>query len=100
MSTHPHRRSRLAPSLVALTIAGATVALLAGPAAARSPRPRPARTTAPAAASSDATTVTEPRTITVVGTARVRGTPDVLTMTLGVSSRGQTVGEALERNND
>ena len=40
----------------------------------------------------------ERRTIVATGTARVRGTPDVLTMTLGVSSRGRTVGEALDRN--
>jgi hypothetical protein len=31
--------------------------------------------------------------------ARVRGTPDVLTVTLGVTSRGKSVGEALDRNN-
>lgn len=44
------------------------------------------------------TTTAERRTIVASGTARVRGTPDVLTMTLGVSSRGRTVGEALDRN--
>lgn len=44
------------------------------------------------------TTTAERRTVVASGTARVRGTPDVLTMTLGVSSRGRTVGEALDRN--
>lgn len=44
------------------------------------------------------TTAAERRTIVASGTARVRGTPDVLTMTLGVISRGRTVGEALDRN--
>jgi hypothetical protein len=49
--------------------------------------------------------VTEPRTddpdrtLVATGTARVRGVPDVLTMTLGVTTRGATVGEALDRNN-
>jgi uncharacterized protein YggE len=39
------------------------------------------------------------RTIVATGTARVRGTPDVLTVTLGVNTRGHSVGEALDRNN-
>jgi uncharacterized protein len=44
-------------------------------------------------------TTSERRTITATGTARVHGTPDVLSVTLGVSSPGDTVGEALSRNN-
>src|SRR5262249_43423095 len=40
-----------------------------------------------------------PRGTVAPGTARVRGTPDVLTVTVGVTSRGKTVGEALDRNN-
>ena len=39
------------------------------------------------------------RTIVATGTARVRGTPDVLTVMLGVTTRGKSVGEALDRNN-
>ena len=39
------------------------------------------------------------RTIVATGTARVRGTPDVLTVMLGVTTRGHSVGEALDRNN-
>lgn len=38
------------------------------------------------------------RTVVATGIARVRGTPDVLRMTIGVSSRGGSVGEALDRN--
>src|SRR5688500_6227157 len=39
------------------------------------------------------------RTIVATGTARVRGTPDVLTVMLGVNTRGDSVGAALDRNN-
>ena len=58
---------------------------------------------APAGAGSGGDTTTslataERRSIVATGTARVRGTPDVLNMTLGVTSRGRTVGEALDRN--
>jgi uncharacterized protein YggE len=56
---------------------------------------------APASAQkSDSTsTADSSRTIIATGTARVRGTPDVLKVTIGVTSRGKTVGEALDRNN-
>jgi uncharacterized protein YggE len=37
-----------------------------------------------------AATVSRLRTITVVGTGEVRGTPDVADLTLGVSGRGAT----------
>lgn len=39
------------------------------------------------------------RTLVATGTARVRGVPDVLTMTIGITSRGSSVGDALDRNN-
>src|SRR5262245_1853342 len=56
---------------------------------------------APASAQkTDTTSTADPsRTLVATGTARVRGTPDVLTVSLGVTSRGKTVGEALDRNN-
>ena len=41
-----------------------------------------------------------PRTINVVGTGVVRGTPDVLDLTIGVSTRAKSAGEALSRNNE
>ncbi len=79
------------------TAALATVAVLVGAAA-----PALARTTRPRAGNgTDATTTAaDPsRTIVATGTARVRGTPDVLTVMLGVTTRGHSVGEALDRNN-
>jgi len=42
----------------------------------------------------------ETRTINVVGTGQVRGTPDVLDLTIGVSTRAKSAGEALSRNSD
>jgi uncharacterized protein YggE len=39
-----------------------------------------------------------PRVITVQATGLVRGTPDVLELTLGVGTRGKTAGEALAQN--
>src|SRR5215211_6783731 len=98
-STTPRRHSAVRAA-VALAVTGAALALLAAPAVARSSRPRP--TYRPAAAptpSTDSNTPDQRRTITVSGVAKVRGTPDLLTMTLGVSSRGRSVGEALDRNN-
>lgn len=41
-----------------------------------------------------------PRTINVVGTGQVRGTPDVLDLTLGVSTRAKSAGEALNHNSE
>ncbi|MBM3658609.1 MAG: DUF541 domain-containing protein [Actinobacteria bacterium] len=102
----PRRTPRLAlaAALVAVVVGG-TTALPAharttrserAERATRSERPRRAATgldatTAPAAAD---------RTLVATGTARVRGVPDVLTMNLGVSTRGDSVGDALGRNND
>lgn len=54
----------------------------------------PARAGEPDSSDADA------RTIVARGVARVQGTPDLLTMTLGVTSRGRTVGEALQRNTE
>lgn len=41
-----------------------------------------------------------PRTIDVVGTGQVRGTPDVLDLTLGVSTRAKSAAEALTHNGE
>ena len=90
MSTH--RFVRRAVAVGATTLA--TVSLLVGAAA-----PASARTTRQRAAADTGTTTDSSRTIVATGTARVRGTPDVLTVNLGVTSRGHTVGEALDRNN-
>jgi hypothetical protein len=40
----------------------------------------------------------QPRVITVHGTGRVTGTPDVLELALGVDTRSKTVGDALTEN--
>jgi uncharacterized protein YggE len=76
----------------------ATVAVLvagAAPASARTTRQRTGT-----GIGTDATAAADPsRTIVATGTARVRGTPDVLTVMLGVTTRGHSVGEALDRNN-
>src|SRR5262249_20429630 len=94
MSTHPFVRRAVAIGATAF----AAVSLLAGaasPASARTVRQR-----ADAGAAADSTPTSDSsRTIVATGTARVRGTPDVLTVTVGVTSRGKTVGEALDRNN-
>jgi len=42
----------------------------------------------------------EPRTITVYGTGRVRGVPDVMELSIGVSTRARTAAEALSRNSE
>jgi uncharacterized protein YggE len=71
----------------------ATAGAWFGPAAARAAEPGPA---------TRATTVAEatgaPGTVTGVGVARVRGTPDTLTLELGVTSRAKSAGEALSQN--
>jgi uncharacterized protein YggE len=76
----------------ALLAVSAVLATTVAPAWARTPRQN---------RGSDAvTTPADPtRTIVATGTARVRGTPDVLTVMLGVTTRGHSVGEALDRNN-
>jgi hypothetical protein len=91
MSTHRFVRHAVVVGAAAL----ATVSLLVGtaaPASARAIRQRAG--TEPSTVPADSS-----RTIVATGTARVRGTPDVLTVMLGVTSRGRTVGEALDRNN-
>ena len=55
-------------------------------------RRRPPRS--PSAAASPAA-ATRPRTITVVGTGEVRGTPDVADLVLGVSGRGATAADVM-----
>lgn len=50
--------------------------------------------------STDDTDRDEPRTITVNATGQVRGIPDVMELTIGVSSRERTAGEALARNSE
>src|SRR4029453_4813414 len=61
-------------------------------------------TVASAAGVATAQTVTEPksskdpRVITVHGTGRVTGTPDVLELALGVDTRGKSAGDALGEN--
>jgi len=42
----------------------------------------------------------DPRTITVMGTGIVRGTPDVLELVIGVRTRATTAAEALSRNSE
>ena len=91
MSTHRFVRHAVAVGATTLV----TVSMIVGAAA-----PASARTTRQRATGGAATTLADPsRTIVATGTARVRGTPDVLTVMLGVTSRGHTVGEALDRNN-
>jgi uncharacterized protein YggE len=91
MSTHRFVRHVVAVGATTLV----TVSMIVGAAA-----PASAHTTRQRATGDTATTLADPsRTIVATGTARVRGTPDVLTVMLGVTSRGHTVGEALDRNN-
>jgi uncharacterized protein YggE len=42
----------------------------------------------------------DPRTITVYGSGQVRGTPDVLELTIGVDTRARTASQALHRNSE
>jgi uncharacterized protein len=46
------------------------------------------------------TTSDAPRTIIVTGTGQVRGVPDVLSLTLGVSTRDKSAGAALKHNSE
>ena len=91
MSTQRLVRRVAIAGVAALTAVTVLVAA-AAPASARTTRQR-AGTDNTAAAADPA------RTIVANGVARVRGTPDVLTVMLGVSTRGKTVGEALDHNN-
>lgn len=54
----------------------------------------------PAGAQEPGTDGDEPRTITVNATGLVRGTPDVMELTIGVSSRESSAAEALARNSE
>jgi uncharacterized protein YggE len=91
MSTH--RLARRAATIGVAALATVSVLVVtAAPVSARTPRQRAGTDTSAAAADRS-------RTIVATGTARVRGTPDVLTVMLGVSTRGKTVGEALDHNN-
>ncbi len=86
-----HRALRLVPvAAIALT---AGLVLTTSPADARTTRPGrlPVAT--------DPVTSTTDRTLIATGTARVRGVPDLLTLRLGITSRGDTVGAALDHNN-
>ena len=96
-------RSPLVPHRVAAALAALLVAVVAVgtavPAGARTARTDRADRVAAGVDPSSETTDAG-RTLVATGTARVRGVPDVLTMTLGVSTRGDTVGDALDRNNE
>lgn len=59
-----------------------------------------AGTTATARTTSGAPSSMEPRTITAVGTGVVKGTPDVLELSLGVSTRERSAAEALSKNSE
>ena len=90
MSTHRFARRALTLGATALAAVSFVVGA-AAPASARAVRQR--------ADSGTTGSADQSRTLVATGTARVRGTPDVLTVMLGVTSRGKTVGEALDRNN-
>ena len=108
--SHPTRPTRTTPRLPRLRRAVSVrriapgVALLVAALVGVGAAPASARTTGagrPGAVpvAVDPTGTTDPaRNVVATGTAQVRGVPDVLTMTLGVTSRGRTVGEALDRN--
>ncbi|HEX5095299.1 MAG TPA: SIMPL domain-containing protein [Acidimicrobiia bacterium] len=84
MSTHRFTRRAVTVGATAL----AAISFLVGSAAPAS------------AQKTDATgSADQSRSIVATGTSRVRGTPDVLTVQVGATSRGHTVGEALDRNN-
>jgi uncharacterized protein YggE len=95
MSTHRFTRRAITVGATALAAVSFLVGT-AGPASARTVHQRSDQRTADPGATGPAD---QSRTIVATGTARVRGTPDVLTVQLGVTSRGKTVGEALDRNN-
>lgn len=84
------KRMQLAAGLVAAVVAGTVAGSALMPAGAQAPR------SVPLAAADEASK----RIVTGVGIGRVRGVPDVLTLTLGVDSRARTASEALTRNNE
>ncbi|HEX6311508.1 MAG TPA: SIMPL domain-containing protein [Acidimicrobiia bacterium] len=69
----------------AAAVAALSLALAAGPAA---------------AAPTGGTDTSESRTVTGTGTGRVRGTPDTMTVDLGVDTRAETAQEALASNRE
>jgi len=96
MSTQ--RSARRSAVLIGAAVLAIAVATTAAPAGARTTRQRTGANAAPTTGAGTGTS--DPaRTIVATGTARVRGTPDVLTVMLGVTTRGHSVGEALDRNN-
>jgi uncharacterized protein len=78
-----------------VALVGAATLVLGGVAGART------SSQAPTQAPNQADDPTErPRTIDVVGTGQVRGVPDVLSLTLGVSTRDKSAGTALTHNSE
>ncbi len=112
MSDQPHRRPirrvALGAAIVLAVAGGAFATTLAStasgsPAASSTAVPSPAVPSPPASSTpiTDPTPTaptTPPRTVTGNGTGTVRGTPDTMTLQLGVSTRGTTVGQALTKN--
>lgn len=88
-------RTGVVAGLVAVLVATVVGGFGALPAGARTDRPDRVATGLDQPTDSS----TSDRTLVATGTARVRGVPDVLTMTLGVTTRGDSVGTALDRNN-
>jgi uncharacterized protein YggE len=84
-----HARRRVTVTVAALSIAAIAVGVTVGSGVAGA---QTARQVSQAASSR------APRTITVTGTGMVRGTPDVLQLTMGVDSHAKSAGEALSRN--
>ena len=80
-----HARRRLTVRVAALSIVAIAVGIAGSPGVA-------------GAQVSQAASRRAPRTITVTGTGMVRGTPDVLQLTMGVDSHAKSAGEALNRN--
>ena len=62
------------------------------------PKPATVRAEHTGADAPDATS--DARTITVYGTGQVRGTPDVMELTIGVDTRARTAAQALHRNSE
>jgi uncharacterized protein YggE len=88
------RRSARVATLVG--VLGLTGALLTGTIAGGVAGATPRRQSD--ASTTTSTTSDSPRTIDVVGTGQVRGVPDVLSLTLGVSTRNKSAGAALQEN--
>jgi uncharacterized protein len=90
--------------IVALMVATAAAGFLAGCAARAQGGPHAARQASapptPLVATPAADTAKDVRTVTGTATGRVLATPDTLTLTVGVQSRGASAREALDRNSD